>query len=585
MRSLLFCVVVALTAGRATAQPLEPLFVHTGSVAAAAPADAAQAPVISRARVGVRLEVLFDAPGGVARQVLLNVGVQSWTARFERLDVDAAGFQSWVGALEQVPESHVVFTARNGVVSGLINAVGTVYQLRTEPSGAYSLERINLHALGDEREPLDAGAQPASSLNQAGTAADDARTFDVLMLYTPAARSAQGGTAQIEALVSQIISDTNTAFARSGVLPRVRLVGSYELGLTESLLMSSDLPSLRASSDARLLRDAFHADLVQLLVSSPDKASCGIGYLLSFDTLDFDAYSVADVACVAQYTPTHELAHNMGSHHAPEDGASGALFPYSYGYKDPEGGFRTVMAYPCAAAVCERVLNFSNPAVEHNGRPTGTAFQNNARSINEAAPIVANFRQATQTIVVSPPNAPTGVSAHVTGNLVTVHWNAVTSIPNEPASYVLQVGTHPGGVNVFSASVGNVTTLSGLVPAGTFFWRVFAVTSAGASPPSSESQFVVGGCAAPPAPVGFAYAIGGRTVTLTWVAGSGSAGGITYLIEAGSAPTLANIVVAPVGGATSLVTTAPPGTYYVRVRAQSACGTSAPSNEQVIVVP
>jgi hypothetical protein len=189
------------------------------------------------------------------------------------------------------------------------------------------------------------------------------------------------------------------------------------------------------------------------------------------------------------------------------------------------------------------------------------------------------------TTVGSPPNAPAGLSAHVAGNLVTVHWNAVTSMPIEPASYVLQVGTHPGGVNVFTASVGNVTSLSGLVPAGTYFWRVFAVTATGASPPSSESQFVVGGCAAPPAPVGFAYAVGGRTVTLTWVAGSGSVGAVTYLIEAGSAPTLANIVVAPVGATTSLATTAPPGTYYVRVRAQSACGTSAPSNEQVIVVP
>jgi len=32
-------------------------------------------------------------------------------------------------------------------------------------------------------------------------------------------------------------------------------------------------------------------------------------------------------------------------------------------------------------------------------------------------------------------------------------------------------------------------------------------------------------------------------------------------------------------------TNAPPGTYYVRVRATNACGTSAPSNEILVNVP
>jgi hypothetical protein len=36
---------------------------------------------------------------------------------------------------------------------------------------------------------------------------------------------------------------------------------------------------------------------------------------------------------------------------------------------------------------------------------------------------------------------------------------------------------------------------------------------------------------------------------------------------------------------TSVGTPAPPGTYFVRIRAQNACGTSAPSNEQAITVP
>ena len=84
----------------------------------------------------------------------------------------------------------------------------------------------------------------------------------------------------------------------------------------------------------------------------------------------------------------------MGSAHAPEDGGSG-YYPYSYGYKHPSNLFRTVMAYDCRGSGCPRVLHFSNPNVNYAGAPTGTAVQHdNARSINNTANTVANFRQA-----------------------------------------------------------------------------------------------------------------------------------------------------------------------------------------------
>ena len=42
-----------------------------------------------------------------------------------------------------------------------------------------------------------------------------------------------------------------------------------------------------------------------------------------------------------------------------------------------------------------RVLHFSNPNVNYGGAPTGTAAQHdNARSINQTASTVANFRQS-----------------------------------------------------------------------------------------------------------------------------------------------------------------------------------------------
>jgi hypothetical protein len=582
------CAALLLTATIASAQPAPPLFVYESANAAAGAPD--QRAAVSRStRVGMRLDVLFDGITGGAARVRLNVGAESWTAVFERRDDDArSGFRSWVGSIEEIPYSHVVFTERDAVVSGLIDGVGVTYQIRTEEAGSFVLEQVDIASLGDEREPISADARTPEPVPRNDVAAqDDAGTIDLLLLYTPGARSRVGGTAQIEAVAAQIASDTNTAFARSGIHPRVRLVAALELNFVEGFQMTTDLPLLKSSSDAKLLRDVFHADIVQLIVSSPDQASCGIGYLLSADTPDFDAYSIADVSCVAQYTPTHELAHNMGSHHAPEDGAAGGLFPYSYAYKDPDRGFRTIMAYPCAGAICERILNFSNPAVEQNGGTTGSPHQDNARSISEAAPYVANFRTATAPAALAP-SPPSGLRSTVTGNSVTVNWTPSlphAGSPSSPASsYVLQAGSAPGVSNLFNASVGATTTASGVLPAGTYYWRVLGVNSGGLSAPSAEAQFVVGGCQPPGNPVGFAFVVNGRIVMLSWFAPSFGSPPTTYILEAGSGPSLANVLVSAVGLQLQLVTPAPPGTYYVRVRAQNACGASEPSNEHVIVV-
>ena len=88
--------------------------------------------------------------------------------------------------------------------------------------------------------------------------------------------------------------------------------------------------------------------------------------------------------------------------------------------------------------------------------------------------------------------------------------------------------------------------------------------------------------AAPAAPSQLSFTVSARVVALSW---QQSVGASEYLVEAGSAPGLADLYLASVGAQHSLTTTAPPGRYYVRVRARSAGGLSAPSNEVVIAVP
>jgi hypothetical protein len=575
MRRFFIAIVAAagsLIAAPLGAQPAPPLFVSTTAPAAFRTTGDV---------VGMRLDRLFEQSTG---RVLLNVGGHEWIARFDRLDTDLQGHRAWVGAIEGIDHSHVSFAERDGVVSGLINAISEVVEVRTIVPGAYALSRVDVAAQDGELEPLigaTADAMDAGATSLPQMAPDDRGSIDVLMLYTPGARTKLGGDAQIQALIAQIISDTNTIFGRSGITTRVRLVASQEFALTESTSMATDLESVTNSPAARTLRDSFRADVVQLLEETAHE--CGIAWLLtSLSSTNFNAYSIADVDCVSSYTPTHEMGHSMGSHHAPEDNASFALFEYSFGYKDAARGFRTVMAYACTTADCPRIPNMSNPEVTHSGGLTGAALQNNALSINSAAQTVANFRQAA---TATPPSAPTGLRSQVAGNHVTLSWNPVTSDDPAATSYTLQVGSASRLSNVFAQNVGTTTTVSGAVPSGTYFWRVIAANNAGQSPPSEESTFSAGSCATPGAPQDFNFSLAGRVVTLTWTPPAAGTDPFTYILEAGSSSGLANLFNGAVGGITTLSVQAPPGTYFVRVRAQNACGAGGASAERIIVIP
>ena len=56
------------------------------------------------------------------------------------------------------------------------------------------------------------------------------------------------------------------------------------------------------------------------------------------------------------------------------------------------------------------------------------------------------------------------------------------------------------------------------------------------------------------------------------------------MLEAGSAPGLADLTAVNVGTSTGFAASAPPGTYYVRVRGSNACGSGGPSNEATVVL-
>jgi hypothetical protein len=291
---------------------------------------------------------------------------------------------------------------------------GTHYQIGYAPGGTHYLREIDDSLFPVDHEPVP--VIPDSMLLRAPPAAsaplDSGDIFDVLVVYTAAAKDAQGGELAIETLINLAVDETNQAYENSGIQPRLNLVHQEEITYTE-VDFSTDLTRLRGTDDGHMdsvhsLRNTHGADLVVLI--SDTEGACGIGYLMTAlsDAFAASAFSVTRYSCATgNYTFGHELGHNMGCHHAVGDGTPAAeqgngLYNFSHGWRftaaDDGGQYRTIMAYSPGT----RIQYFSNPHVTYKGTPTGippdeSDAAHNARSINQAALTVANWRDSVTT--------------------------------------------------------------------------------------------------------------------------------------------------------------------------------------------
>ena len=189
--------------------------------------------------------------------------------------------------------------------------------------------------------------------------------------------------------------------------------------------------------------------------------------------------------------------------------------------------------------------------------------------------------------VTGPIGAPTGLTGSTNGSSISLSWSAPVA-GDPPTAYILEVGSAPGLSNLATLNTGNTLTTfqaSG-VPTGQYYFRVRAINAFATSSPSNEVRLVVGDVI-PGAPSGLVGATSGSTLGLSWTAPTTGGAPISYLVEAGSATGLPNLVASVFTGTTATTfnaTGVANGRWYLRVRAVNNAGTGGPSNETFLVV-
>jgi hypothetical protein len=304
-----------------------------------------------------------------------------------------------LGRIEGMPDSEVYLASRGNTLSGNIRVPdGKFYQIRSVSSGVQAVREINQAAFPPDHPP---GVFKAIQKRSATRSTRSSRTempfvrdavIQVIVLYTPETLQAAGGTDDaIASAIALAQAETNKGFANSKIPARLRVVASRKVDYPESGEAQTDLDRLMNPSDGFLddilaLRQQYRADAVSLWVSNMD--ACGIGSLnKSASEFRDRAFSVVSLDCATGvYSFAHELGHNLGATHDPDNSEPGeGLFPYSHGYQDPNGKFRTIMAYKTGCSgECPRINAWSSPKGSYNGKPLGIPNRaNNVQTLSQ----------------------------------------------------------------------------------------------------------------------------------------------------------------------------------------------------------
>jgi hypothetical protein len=218
---------------------------------------------------------------------------------------------------------------------------------------------------------------------------------------------------------TQLAMDVSTT-AGQPVIAQVNFLTAREISLAASGYPPGDLFYLSNDTETLELRDYWRADVIVYVTINGPGNVIGIANIPQSNGMPPPGQDFANLALAVvvhnfavndgDFVFAHEFAHTLGANHNPEQGAGNPtpVRPWAFGHWDidvdrPNYGNRTIMSYEydppppgvpggLCTSLCPRILHYSNPSVYAEWFRTGKPLRDNARLIDEIAPITALYR-------------------------------------------------------------------------------------------------------------------------------------------------------------------------------------------------
>ena len=386
------------------------------------------------------MRTLQQSEGSLSIELFPNETV---TIDFERAEPDAKESISVTGTIRGQPSSQVVLVTHKGALGGSVSlADGRSFLINYTGKDRYAVVELDHSKMSESKEMqehLAAGFPSPDKIPKNGVVSMPqlpwGQTIPVpgmpwftttligaqnpwpqmtnvygppvigtMILYTPEARDQLAGLLGVETRIRLAVSQINECFRKSGTSARIRLMhsGVIEYGSTGNI--TTDLKWMTyaygpQTPEIHVLREQHRADLVTLMVpDSGQNLLHGTSWLLTSDNpAPSYGFNVIEAPYVNTSVLVHEIGHNLGCNHAPNDiGAIyGGAFTNSFGYRFSTTNvngtanlLRTIMAYGPG----RRVGFFSSPTNSFYGVPMGNATHcNNVYTIERTAPMVGTY--------------------------------------------------------------------------------------------------------------------------------------------------------------------------------------------------
>lgn len=481
-KTLFFVLLITLTATTATPGSATGMELFQGGVVAvpATAGDGLPVGVLRSDGMNLRREALQAVVRG--EQIKFNFASgRKWVAVVRERTKTPGGATVLRGDFEDAPGSNFYLVGKRGAwvgdaeisseekfwIRAAEGEVALVVQVETRDRPACG-GTIRLNPADLRKEVFAARPStrlPSPTALAPGRLSSAPPTFDVLVVYTMAARMAAGGAAVIEAQAELAMAKANQAYHNSNIAAHGVIAGTTEINFTETGNYIADVSTLRRDIGVQALRDSVNADFVSLFVSRYDNGHNFAGYAyimqsfsIQYEQLAFSIVQFHEAGITNLFA--HELGHNMGCDHNIENAAGFQVERDAYGwhFSGRDGiEYGTVMSYRGTPT-----YNFSDPAIYYQETATGVLGQaNNAAVIRSTLPYFTRFRPVVSsgTVAVIATQPVAGASAGQVGTFTFTRSGGIMELPLDV--FPSTAGTAQSNVDYTSEGFGTDSTGTG----------------------------------------------------------------------------------------------------------------------------